>query len=255
MKFGFPKLFIVKITVVVFAVMLFYTCKSNTETENSNPHLELIASYPLQIEQPSGITFNEDFTSFWIVGGSKERVYKTDLKGNILEILPFKGSDLEGIYYDKNSNSLWLAEEELREVVKLDIDGYELARYKTDITGSYNNGLEGITFDESNNVFVLNEKNPKAIFALDSNFKVIKKFDFDFAGDLSDLYYNPESQNFFVLSDESKALYVWSLKDGPKTKFSLPFTKFEGITANPSVNKIVIVNDSLDAMYEYELKQ
>ena len=249
------KSFLVKSIAVVFIVLLFYTCSSNTETENSDPHLELIASYPLQIDQPSGITFNGDFTFFWIVDGSKEKVYKTDLKGNILETLPYKGNDLEGICYDKNSNSLWLAEEELREVVQLDLNGNELARYKTGLTGSYNNGLEGIAIDESNNFFVLNEKNPKAIFALNKDFSVTKKIDLDFAEDLSDMYYNPESKNFFVLSDESKALYVWSLNDGPKTKFSLPFTKFEGITANPSANKIVLVNDSLDTMYEYELKQ
>ena len=251
--FPFNLLF-VKSAVAAFSILLFYACKSNIETDSHVPYLELISTYPLQIQQPSGITYNRDHSSFWIVGGSKERIYKTDLTGNILETLPFKGSDLEGIFYDNNSNSLWLVEEELREVVQLDLAGSELARYKTGITGSYNNGLEGITFDESNNVFVLNEKNPKAIFALNKNFKVIKKFDLDFASDLSDVYYNTITKNFFILSDESKAVYVWNPKDGLKAMFTLPFTKAEGITANPRANKIVIVNDSLDTMYEYELK-
>ncbi len=242
--------------VLAFFVLLFiYSCKSSTENEISDPHLELIATYPLEIEQPSDITFNSDYTAYWIVGGGKEKIYKTDLNGNILQTLSFKGEDPEGIYYDGVSQTLWITEEELREVVQLDLNGNELARYKTNITGTSNNGFEGIVFDDEKNIYLANEKNPRKIIVFNKNFNKLREIDFDYAEDLSGLYYNTSTKNFFVLSDESKALFVWNTENKLIDKFDLPFTKSEGITANPSTNKIIIVNDSLNTMYEYELKQ
>lgn len=244
-----------KALLILFFSILLYSCKSSTETEVKNQKLELITSHSIQIDQPSGIAFNNDYTSYWIVSGGSERIYKTDLNGNILETLSYKGNDPEGIYYDANSSSLWIVEEELREIVQVDLTGKLLNRNKTNITGSYNNGLEGITVDENGNVYLVNEKNPRAIFMLDKDFKTLKKIDFEFSEDISDIYYNRSSKNFFILSDESKALLVWNAEEGLKSSFPLPFTKAEGITANPAMNKIIIVNDSLNTMYEYELKQ
>lgn len=191
---------------------------------------------------------------FWIVGGSTERIYKTDLQGNILDRLNYKGNDIEGIFFDRTDSSLWIVEEESRELVHLDLSGNEINRYKTNITGTINNGLEGLALDSQHNFYVLNEKEPSALHALNKNYNSTTQFGLPFAGDLSDMDYNSQTQNFFITSDESKAIYIWNAKDGLVAQYSLPFTKTEGITINPAKSKIFTVNDSLNTLYEYELK-
>jgi len=241
--FGIPLLIVITIS--------FISCKSNTEPVNK-PSIELVATYPLQIEQPSGIAFNKDYTSFWIIDGKYEKIFKTDLNGHVLESLSYVGNDLEGICFDGDS-SLWIVEEELREIIQLDLSGKILQRFKTNLSGTFNNGFEGITIGEQNSLFVINEKQPKAIYAFDKNISSSKKYEVDFAEDLSDICYNSTTKNFFITSDESKAVFVWNTANGLIDKFNLPFTKFEGIAINPLKNKIVVVNDSLNVLYEYEL--
>lgn len=241
----------------LFASMIILTviisCNSGTETQNTEPKLVLKATYNLEVNQPSGITFNHNYSSYWIIDGQEERIYKVDLNGNKLSRLVYKGEDIEGIFFSRSDSTLWIVEEEAREVIHLDLDGYTIAQHNTNITGTTNNGLEGIVLDENNNIYVLNEKEPSQVIALDENFNVSHQFGLPFADDLSDMDYNPITQNFFIVSDESKAIYIWKPGDGLIRQFSLPFTKTEGITINPTENKIVIVNDSLDTMYEYEL--
>jgi uncharacterized protein YjiK len=239
--------------IIVFSALI-CGCKSTIEKNETDPRLKLISTYQLQIKQPSGITSNEDYTNYWIVDGDSQRIYKTDLAGNILERLAYKGYDLEGICYDKKSKTLWIIEERSRELIKLDIGGNELGRFQTNIVGSKNKGLEGIAIDDEQNIFVANEKSPKAIYFLGKNYNYSEKYDFPIAADISDLYYNPSNKCFFVLSDKSRSIYIWNTKEDVVDNLKLPFTKMEGITVNPLKNRIILVNDSLNTMYEYEFK-
>ncbi len=252
MTLSFIKLPIITFTFFIF-ITLIISCNSNTESKAIEPKIILLTTYPLEIKQPSGITFNHNYSMFWIIDGNEQRIYKVDLNGNKLSRLAYKGEDLEGIFYSRSDSTLWVVEEETREVIHLDLNGFVISRHNTNISGTTNNGLEGIVLDESNNIYVLNEKDPSQVIALDENFNISHQFGLPFADDLSDMDYNPITKNFFIVSDESKAIYIWKPGDGLLSQFSLPFTKTEGITINPTENKIVIVNDSLDTMYEYEL--
>ncbi|MEW6194004.1 MAG: SdiA-regulated domain-containing protein [Bacteroidota bacterium] len=252
MALSFKKPLIAFFVFFIF-VALFISCNSNTESKTIEPKIILSATYPLEIKQPSGITFNHNYSMFWIIDGEEQRIYKADLNGNKLSRLAFKGEDLEGIFYNRSDSTLWVVEEETREVIHLDLNGFVISRHSTNISGTTNNGLEGIVLDENNNIYVLNEKDPSQVIALDENFNVAHQFGLPFADDLSDMDYNPITKYFFIVSDESKAIYIWKPGEGLLNQFSLPFTKTEGITVNPTENKIVIVNDSLDTLYEYEL--
>lgn len=238
--------------VLLFSVFSF-KCKEPNHVESVDPALKLVATYSLDISEPSGITFNKDHSACWIVSGGDQRIYKTDLKGKVIEKLVYKGEDLEGIFFDHNDQTLWVAEEDLRQLVHLDLTGNEIDRFDTDILGMKNKGLEGLAFD-GNNFYVLNEKEPVSIFALDKNFKVSQQYDLSFASDLSDMDYDATTNNFFVLSDESQAMYIWNPKEGLKKKYDLPFTKAEGIAVDPSKKTILLVNDALNTLYKFEYK-
>lgn len=244
---------ILRLQTSIFVLVIIISCNSSTENIPFEPFLQLKTTFNLDIQQPSGITFNHNYSSFWIIDGEEQRIYKTDLQGNKIKGLAYNGEDIEGIFYNRNDSTLWIVEEESREVIHIDQNGFVLSRHNTNITGTSNNGLEGIVLDENNNIFVINEKDPSKLIALDSNFNVSYEFGLPFADDLSDIDYNPITKNFFIVSDESKAIYIWKPGDGLQKEFALPFTKTEGITTNPTENKIFIVNDSLNTMYEYEL--
>jgi uncharacterized protein YjiK len=245
---------ILRLIVFIFPLII-TACKSKGQTEITETELALVASYPLLIDQPSGITINQDNTAYWIVDGGSDKVVKTDLKGQVLQTLSYKGNDLEGISYDKKDSTLWVVEEREREIVHLDLSGKELGRYKTKTPGTDNNGLEGIALDNDQNAYVINEKEPVAFFSLNKDFTVLKKYTLDFADDISDIVYNNNADNYYILSDESKALFIWSPQKGLEQKYLLPFAKAEGITINTLNNRIIIVNDALNTLYEYEIRQ
>ncbi|MDP4174600.1 MAG: SdiA-regulated domain-containing protein [Bacteroidota bacterium] len=237
---------------LLLSVSLFY-CKTSGRAKSVNTvSLKLIASYKLNIQEPSGITFNKDHTGYWIVDGNSQVIFKTDLKGNILEKLSYKGNDLEGIYFDQTDSSLWITEERSREVVHIDLKGNEIARFKVNIQGKKNKGFEGIFFNEKHTAFIVNEKKPTALLKLNHDFTILKQYDMDFASDLSDLYY--DGKDFFILSDESEAIFVWNHKEGLKKKLLLPFPKAEGIVVDHQRNMIIIVNDATNTLYEFEYK-
>lgn len=242
---------------VIPAVLLFsvlsFKCKSTKQIESADPSLELIASYELKIKEPSGITFNGDYTACWIVDGDDQVVYKTDLEGNILEKLNYKGEDLEGIFFDRRDQTLWVAEEDLRQLVQLDMAGNELKRMDTDILGTRNKGLEGIARDTST-FYVVNEKKPVSVYALDKDFKSARQYEINFARDLSDIVFEPQTNTFYIISDESKAVFIWTPADGRMKKYALPFEKGEGIAVNTSTKTFLIVNDELNTLYEFRYK-
>lgn len=237
----------------LFFSLVSFRCKMSNHFESADPSLKLIASYDIKISEPSGITFNNDYTAFWIVDGGDQVVYKTDLEGRILEKLNYEGNDLEGICFDRRDSSLWLAEERKRELVQLDLKGNVLRRVATDITGKKNKGIEGLTHD-GKDFYVVNEQEPVSIMQLDNLFKVSHEYNVDFAKDLSDVDYDKQSGCFFLLSDESKAIYIWNPKSGMTKEYALPFSKGEGIAVNSSLKTIYIVNDELNTLYVFQYK-
>jgi uncharacterized protein YjiK len=254
----FSRVFKTVMPVILLISVISFRCKlpghRGDDPESADSSLKLVASYQLDIEEPSGITFNHDYTACWIVDGHAQRIYKTDLKGNIIEKLHYKGDDIEGIFFRHSDSSLWIAEERSREVVHLNLKGNEIERFYTGIHGSDNKGLEGLAFDDKNTLFVLKEKDPASVFLLDDNFEVLKQYSLNFADDLSDMDFDPTSGNFFILSDESRSVYVWNPAGRLVKKYLLALTKCEGIAVNPVKKKILIVNDALNTLYEYEYK-
>ena len=118
MKFVFP-------FILIFTV--FFGCKANVPAE-SEPTLELIDSYNLNVDEPSGLDLTPDKESLWTVSDKRSKMYKLDLAGQILQEISIPGTDLEGITIDSNDNTLWVVLESVGEILQVDSLGNEIQR-------------------------------------------------------------------------------------------------------------------------------
>ena len=100
--------------------------------------LQLIATYPLTVSEPSDLTIDETGKRLWTVGDKPTRVHQLALDGTTVKTLSFVGEDVEGIAYDRTDHTLWVAEENRREIVHLDLEGTVLSRHPLDLTGERN---------------------------------------------------------------------------------------------------------------------
>ena len=221
---------------------------------DSASQLHLVGTYKLSFGEPSGITYDEIENVFWIVSGADQKIYKTDSAGVVLKKLSYTGEDLEGIALDSSGKSLWIVEERKRELIQLDLDGNVLQKVLIPLPGKLNSGLEGVAQNELGTIFLLNEKKTGKFVELNSDLTTKSQREIYFADDFSDMVYSAKEKCFFILSDESSALYKWTKETGVIQKFSLPKTKFEGVAVNAAADKFFLVNDETNELSIYSLK-
>ena len=240
--------------IVLMMLSLLTGCSdSNPVPPIANPITPLI-SYQLDIPEPSGVCFGKNYETLWIVSDAPDNmIYQTDLQGNILQTLAFTGDDLEGIDYDHMNNVLWLAEEQLQEIVKISTGGQELDRLHVPIQKSAVNGLEGVAMTDPSGFWVVNEKNPVVLARLDSLGNVMHVYDDALAQDYSDVCFDPARNILWIISDESRLLIAWSLESGMIERYSLPFDKGEGVAVHPDSDLVYIVNDAESRLYLFDM--
>jgi len=212
----------------------------------------LLETHALTFSEPSDVTIDDSGTRLWMVGNHPEMVYQLDLQGNLVKTLSYVGQDLEGVAFDRRDSTLWVAEENLHRVVHLDLDGTVLSMKSLGFTTEYNSGLEGICLNDSSRMFVLNEKHPGIFVGLDLSLTVGYMDTLSFAKDYSGMTWNPQKQCFWVVSDQSQALFLWNPPNHVIGEFQLPSPKPEGVAFDPIANRIYVVSDSTNALYVYQ---
>lgn len=217
------------------------------------PELDLIATHALSVSEPSDLAIDESGTTLWTVGNTPPRVYQLDLNGRVVKTLNFIGEDLEGVAYDRSDHTLWVAEENRREVVHLDLNGDVLSRHRLDLTGEKNSGLEGICLDDQGHLFALNEKSPGLFLELDGGRSISTRRAMDFAKDFSGMAYDRKKGCFWIVSDKSQGLYLWSRRAGVVRRYALPYAKAEGVAVDDAAGRVYIVSDSENKLYVYRL--
>ncbi len=252
-----------KVTIMFFIspllaipIILFSGCKDNNDADPPKSHnLVLVKSYSLAIGEPSSVVFDVSGKYLWIVGGQKERIYQTNLTGEIIQTLDYKGIDPEGIVCDKRDSTLWVVEEYDRELVHLDTLGLELNRAQIPVDGNDNDGPEGAVFDDNSHLMILKEKLPSLAVETDSVFNLIRLKEITFADDVSDITWNPNTKTFFIVSDQSRGVYEWTFDRGVINSYSLPSNKYEGIAIDPNNGLFYLVNNDLATLDIFELQK
>ena len=239
-------------TVLVAACL--FGCSGSDPAAPPLPTLPLLATFALDVIEPSDLAINETGMLLWTVssGPGADSVYQLDTTGKRLKVLNYSGQDLEGVAYDPSDHTLWVAEENQRALVHMDLDGNVIQKHNLALTGEQNSGLEGVSLDGAGRLVVLNQKLPGMFIRLNPDFTIASKDTLTFAGDYSGITYEPAAASFWIVSAQSHRLYRWTLAGGVSQQYDLPFPKPEGVAFDPTTNRVYIVSDSENRMYVYQ---
>jgi len=242
--------------------ILFLSCNKDIDLNNQDPtvtkrKLELLNSYPVNIDEPSGLCFYINGTLL-TVDDNTNKVFQIDKKGNILREYPFQGNDLEGVAADTTTGEIWVVNEGDRKLIALDSSGIFIKESAIDVQGSNpNKGLEGLSYDAASQFFYLvNEAEPKLLVKWNpATEKVVLSKEVSYGDDNSGIFYDASSSSLWVLSDKSQKLVNTDLDGNLKDEFSLDYDKAEGIAVDAANKRIYIVRDknAPQRLYVYSL--
>jgi len=224
----------------------------NTLPISVTPSLELIETFNLQVDEPSGLTFGLDQQTLWTVSDRTGHVYQMDLQGNILQELSFHGNDLEGVSFDSRDSTLWLVSESEAELIHIDTNGVELS--STWIAGvSDGSGLEGIALDPVHSrYFLLKEKDSSALLILNDSLETDTYQRIGFAPDYSGLYYSQSADKLWMLSHEASSIYLTDTAGQLLETYGFTMEQPEGIVYNELTQEFYIVDDSTEKLHLYK---
>lgn len=242
-------------------VLILFSCSKETGEQDSPPPmestpLEIISSVELEIMEPSGLSFAWNIDEFLVVSDHSNTVFRIHKDGSIIEELAFVGDDLEGVSWQEAGKILWVVEERLKKLVKLNKYGVLQHEYDLDYSSvSSNKGLEGIAVNTLNNhVFMLNEFDPGLLLEF-HNGLLINSFELDFAKDYSGLFFDPVSHHLWMVSDESQSIYRCDLEGKLLEIYTHPVDKAEGLVIDVDQNQFWVCSDSQNRLYQLEIKK
>jgi uncharacterized protein YjiK len=223
--------------------------------------MPLLETHVLSLTEPSDLAIDETGTILWTVTKSPVRVRQLDLQGNVTKTLSYVGEDLEGVAYDPSNKTLWIAEEEKREVIHLDLSGVVLGKCALALTGQPNQGLEGICLDDSGTVFVLNQRHPGLFIRLKpdrvllpaphDSLVIASELGLGFAGDYNGMTYDAQQKSFWITSDMSQKLYRWT-PNRVLAQYPMSFGKPEGVAYDPVRHRVYVVSQVTSTLYVFD---
>lgn len=172
----------------------------------------------------SGITYNENSDTLFVITNSPRDIYELDKNGKVLRKIDLKGfKDTEDITFIKE-NTFAILDEELSGIFIVNINEdtkfisieNSIKNFIFDIKKFENFGLEGISYDKVEDKFyVVNERNPKKIVSIKGimqNNQIEVKVKDEllennfYLADLSAIHFDDVDRKLYVLSDESALL-------------------------------------------------
>ncbi len=234
-------------------VTLFFSCDGKIKSDETIYTFEPVRTVKLQVPEPSGLDITYKGDGFWTVSDENSTVYRLDRDGNILRSFKVKGVDLEGItVIDENIIAVVL--ERTREVVLLDTLGKELKRKKLNLSGDLNSGPEGITYDRKQKRFyIVNEKSPGLLIEFDKDLNELNRTELKLAKDYSGIFYEKNNDVLWILSDESKIILITDKSGNLIEQYNTTIDQAEGITLDYKNDRLFIVSDRKEELYEYKI--
>lgn len=240
-----------KIVILLFVIIINSSCSTNNDIISNNGNLELVATYKIDVLEPSGLAVNSSGTVLYTVSDNTAQVYKLSTTGAVLQTFSYKGNDLEGVS-TFTENKLLLAEERTKEIVEFDMSTGISSKHKINyVNNSTNSGIEGVTYNSiDGTIFILNEKNPGKLIRLRADFSIIAEYTLNFASDYSGIFFESSTNSLWIVSDQNKTINKCNLTGALIEKYSIGVTQAEGIAiAN---DKIYVVSDAEAKLYIYK---
>jgi len=237
---------------VFFLLIIAISC--NSEKEDNMTKLYPVAVYSVNIPETSDLSFGSSTDILYTVSDRTAKVYKITTQGKVLSELSYTGSDLEGVSYVGNQ-FLYVAEERLRTVFKLDLQGNKIEQKAIPVEkNDENQGLEGISYATFNKHFyILNEKNPALLIETDENLNVLNSYLLSFANDYSGICVDNVNQQLWIVSDESASVTKCTMKGELIESYRIPVSNPEGIAFNPLTNDLYVISDTEARLYLFKI--
>ncbi|MEM7462226.1 MAG: SdiA-regulated domain-containing protein [Pseudomonadota bacterium] len=232
------------------------------------------------VKNASGITYNSDSNSLWVVTNEPTVLYELNDDLHVKRQVSLKDFvDTESVVYVGDDQFL-LSDERSQTIVMLTIkddttslDLNELKRLSINVDGYGNKGLEGIAYDPiAKVIYTVRERDPMKLmkvhgFVEKSDMISIEKpeqIDVDelFLDDLSGLHFDTKSRNLLILSDEAKLLAEVSLQGEKVSYIDLEkgfnglittVTQAEGVALDAQRNLYIISEPNL--IYRFKNNQ
>jgi uncharacterized protein YjiK len=245
--------FLLKV-LLISAVLVINACDESDENNNA-VMLKPVASYYVDILETSDLCFGSTKDVLFTVSDNTAKAYKINTTGKVLAEYKFTGNDLEGICFVDNQY-IYVAEERLRKVVKLDLQGNKISEKVIPVEyNQENEGLEGIAYATFNQHFyILNEMNPGILIETDKNLNVLNMYDLTFADDYSGVCLDNLNKELWILSDMSATANKCTMQAVLIESFSVPVTNPEGIAFYSQDSTLYIISDSQSRLYKFDLK-
>ncbi|MBT4333925.1 MAG: hypothetical protein HOK80_02655 [Candidatus Cloacimonetes bacterium] len=248
-----------KYLLLILSLFAIVSCNTDDNSTEPEDQFSLVLDFEvgLSFAEPSGLTYDPNTQTLWTVNDPpSNQIYNISLEGELLETLAFVGNDLEGIAYDISTNTLWIAEEELSDIVNVSLQGEELHREHLTLSQYYGGtGLEGLCLGSSGEFYLLKERNPGFFIEVSQDFSTLTEIELSFADDYSGICYDSTRDGFWIVSDESEKLYLWDSTNGVREEYPLDIPKAEGIVYIAETNSFYIVSDSEQKLYKFHLEE
>jgi uncharacterized protein YjiK len=237
-----------------FFLIINVSCgRNDPETINNNPtvqSLQAIAVYNLDIPEPSGIAYNSKKNSLFVVSDGRTDIYEIDFTGLIKGTIPTTSPDLEGITLSANCDTIYVVEETNQLVVSYLTTSVHLSAFPVNVATNPSHALEGITINNLNgHLIVLNEKLPCMLLEFNNSTEIRRK-EINYTIDISDVFFEQSSNNYWIVSHESQKILKLSSDFNLISEWTVPIIQAEGITIVQ--DKIYIVSDSESKMFVFQ---
>jgi uncharacterized protein YjiK len=236
---------------------------ASVESETFTP-LDIIWPYQpaghintADLREPSGLVFHELRGTIFVIGDEGD-IAEVRLDGSPVKVGKVKKKDFEGLTYNPSTGLLYAVTESNAEIVEINPEDFSVVREftvettfgeKKILVADKKNKVEGIAFapDEnnpqggafylSNRSIGLEQEMSSVIFAVEaplkngdsSTAKITGYFELR-VPDISDLYYDPLTDNLYAISDETNTFFELTKAGVAIKAYALPGENQEGVT-------------------------
>lgn len=221
-------------------------------TNKSSHHVKSFKydSYKLlkKIPEPSDIAYEPENNNCYIVSDDGI-LFECDSVGKIIRKAPFQGLDFEGV--EVKDSFIYVSDETPRKIYKYRRSDLSMVKdYEVTYAGALNKAFESIAYNYTKKCFVLISQEPATIFEYDENFKLLDKYRFKYAREISSArWYKGE---LFLLNSYDQMIYrcdpnTYEVKD----EYSINVSNPEGIAFDHN-NNVTITSDNLQRIYFFK---
>jgi uncharacterized protein YjiK len=242
----------IKLSAFLISIGAIWSCKNTDDsiTPQISNSLTQISTNDLDLPEPSGLcTFlSERFLS---VSDADGMIRVIDLTGQVTETIDIQGVDLEGIAFNDSNSTIYTVDESKGNLTAYTTSGDILKEWQ--IIQGGNSGLEGCTVDSENGIiYMVKQRSPGQLFSFNLADETLITIELNFDEDFSGIYYNDSDELLWILSDQSKTIYLCDTSGEVIRSYTHDIDQAEGITIDNALNRIYLVSDSKSRIYVFE---